>query len=189
MSNKEIANIFYTIADILEIKDENFFRIRAYRRAAQNIENLTQNIAELIQGTQKIKIPGIGVDLESKDIDLSDDFFNEKHQADFEKIKNYIVKQKLYLNPLLSMESTALELGMSKSYFSKLINSYSDYNFSDFINSLRVKQAKKFLSDDEFSEYTIVAIGLECGFNSKSTFYSAFKKFTSKTPSAYRSQH
>ncbi|UKM66242.1 helix-turn-helix transcriptional regulator [Flavobacteriaceae bacterium GSB9] len=131
----------------------------------------------------------IGVDLESKDIDLSDDFFNEKHQADFEKIKNYIVKQKLYLNPLLSMESTALELGMSKSYFSKLINSYSDYNFSDFINSLRVKQAKKFLSDDEFSEYTIVAIGLECGFNSKSTFYSAFKKFTSKTPSAYRSQH
>jgi len=117
-----------------------------------------------------------------------DDFYNEKHQKDFENIKNHIIKEKLYLDPLLSMEFVASELGMSKSYFSKLINSYSDYNFSDFINSLRVKQAKKFLSDNEFSEYTIVAIGLECGFNSKSTFYSAFKKFTSETPTTYRSQ-
>jgi AraC-like DNA-binding protein len=67
-------------------------------------------------------------------------------------------------------------------------NSYSSYNFSDFINSLRVEQAKKFLSDNEFSQYTIVAIGLECGFNSKSTFYSAFKNFTSETPTTYRAQ-
>ncbi|MGM5469574.1 helix-turn-helix domain-containing protein [Flavobacteriaceae bacterium LMO-SS05] len=118
----------------------------------------------------------------------SGDFFNEKHQNDFKKIKNHIIESKLYLDPLLSMEFVASELGMSKSYFSKLINSYSSYNFSDFINSLRVEQAKKFLSDDEFSQYTIVAIGLECGFNSKSTFYSAFKKFTSETPTTYREQ-
>ncbi|WP_242202282.1 helix-turn-helix domain-containing protein [Aestuariivivens insulae] len=117
-----------------------------------------------------------------------EDFYNQKHQEDFNKIKDYIIKNKLYLDPLLSMESLASDLGMSKSYFSKLINSYSEYNFSDYINSLRVAQAKKFLSNNEFSEYTIVAIGLECGFNSKSTFYSAFKKFTSETPTSYRDQ-
>ena len=118
-----------------------------------------------------------------------DDFFNEKHQKDFEKIKDHIIKNKLYLDPLLSMEVIADELRMSKSYISKLINSYSAYNFSDFVNSLRVEQAKKFLSNDEFSNYTIVAIGLECGFNSKSTFYSAFKKFTSETPTTFREQY
>ncbi|WP_136480046.1 helix-turn-helix domain-containing protein [Cognatitamlana onchidii] len=118
----------------------------------------------------------------------NDEFYSEKHKQDFEKIRSYIVDKKLYLDPLLGMESLASELSMSKSYLSKLINSYSDYNFSDFINSLRVEQAKKFLSNDHFSEYTIVAIGLECGFNSKSTFYSAFKKFTSETPSSFRSQ-
>ncbi len=118
----------------------------------------------------------------------TDDFFNEKHENDFKKIRNHIIEAKLYLDPLLSMESVASELGMSKSYFSKLINSYSKYNFSDFVNSLRVEQAKKFLSDEEFSQYTIVAIGLECGFNSKSTFYSAFKKFTSETPTTYRTR-
>ena len=117
-----------------------------------------------------------------------DDFFNEKHETDFKKIRNHIIDTKQYLDPLLSMEATAAELGMSKSYFSKLINSYSNYNFSDFINFLRVEQAKNFLSDDEFSQYTIVAIGLECGFNSKSTFYSAFKKFTSETPTTYRAK-
>jgi len=118
-----------------------------------------------------------------------DDFYNEKHQKDFDKIKDHIIKNKLYLEPLLSMEDIADELRISKSYISKLINSYSDYNFSDFVNSLRVEQAKKFLSNDEFSNYTIVAIGLECGFNSKSTFYAAFKKFTSETPSIYRELH
>ena len=89
---------------------------------------------------------------------------------------------------LLSMDIITSELGMSKSHFSKLINSYSNYNFSDFINSLRVEQAKQFLSNDDFNSYTIVAIGLECGFNSKSTFYSAFKKFTTKTPTTYREE-
>ena len=118
-----------------------------------------------------------------------DEFFNEKHQKDFEKIKEHIIINKLYLDPLLSMDVIADELRMSKSYISKLINSYSDYNFSDFVNSLRVEQAKKFLSNDEFSNYTIVSIGLECGFNSKSTFYSAFKKFTSETPTSYRAQY
>jgi hypothetical protein len=54
-----------------------------------------------------------------------DDFFNEKHQKDFDKIKDHIIQNKLYLDPLLSMETVASDLGMSKSYFSKLINSYS----------------------------------------------------------------
>lgn len=119
----------------------------------------------------------------------NDDFFNDKHKNDFDAIRKHIVKNKLYLDPLLSMDSLASELNMSKSFFSKLINSYSNYNFSDFINSLRVEQAKKFLSKNEFSEYTIVAIGLECGFNSKSTFYSAFRKFTSETPSSFRAKY
>ncbi|WP_136480032.1 helix-turn-helix domain-containing protein [Cognatitamlana onchidii] len=118
-----------------------------------------------------------------------DEFLNEKHQKDFEKIKSHIINDKLYLDPLLSMEVLAAELGMSKSYFSKLINSYSDFNFSDFINALRIEQAKRFLSNKAYSNYTIVAIGLECGFNSKSTFYAAFKKFTSETPSTFRAKY
>ncbi|WP_178990197.1 helix-turn-helix domain-containing protein [Winogradskyella schleiferi] len=112
----------------------------------------------------------------------------EKHRADFETIKTYVIDNKRFLDPFFSMDLLSEELNISNSHLSKVINTYSTYNFSDFINSLRVQQAKKLLLSDRFKQYTIVAIGLECGFNSKSTFYSAFKKFTSETPTSYRSR-
>ena len=93
----------------------------------------------------------ISSDNQNNTFQQKDDFINEKHQKEFENIKKHIVKNKLYLDPLLSMETITSELGLSKSHFSKLINTYSDFNFSDFINSLRVEQAKKFLSKNEFS--------------------------------------
>jgi len=77
---------------------------------------------------------------------------------------------------------------ISTSGLSKLMNTHSGSNFSDYINKYRVEEAKKLLGDNSFSAYTIVAIGLECGFNSKSTFYSAFKKFTGVTPTAFRKE-
>ncbi|MDH5202537.1 MAG: DNA polymerase/3'-5' exonuclease PolX [Nitrospirota bacterium] len=65
MKNQEIARIFNDIADLLEIKGENPFRIRAYRRAAQNIEALTKNVEETPKD-ELLKIPGIGQDLAGK---------------------------------------------------------------------------------------------------------------------------
>ncbi len=65
MKNQEIAKIFNDIADLLEIKGENPFRIRAYRRAAQNIEGLIKDVAE-IPKNELMKIPGIGQDLAGK---------------------------------------------------------------------------------------------------------------------------
>jgi DNA polymerase (family 10) len=65
MKNQEIAKIFNEIADLLEIKGENPFRVRAYRRAAQNIDGLPQNIED-IKKEDLLKIPGIGQDLAGK---------------------------------------------------------------------------------------------------------------------------
>lgn len=104
----------------------------------------------------------------------------------FKEINSYLVSKQRFLDPNLSMEKLSQELGLSISYFSKVINSCTTYNFSDYINSFRVEHSKSLLSDDLFDNYTVVAIGLESGFNSKSTFYSAFKKFTLKTPTEFR---
>jgi DNA polymerase (family 10) len=65
MKNREISRIFNEIADMLEIKGENPFRIRAYRRAAMNIEGISKDITE-ISKDELIKIPGIGQDLAGK---------------------------------------------------------------------------------------------------------------------------
>lgn len=117
------------------------------------------------------------------------DFRNEKHDKAFRSIEKVLINEKKFLDPLMSMERLAEEVTMSTSHLSKLINNYSGQNFSDYINELRINQAKILLTDKDFSKYTIISIGLECGFNSKSTFYTAFKKFTKQTPSHYRDQY
>jgi DNA polymerase (family 10) len=66
MKNKEVAEIFRGIAEILEIQDENPFRIRAYLKAAQNIESLNRDIARVAEKDELEDIPGIGEDLAEK---------------------------------------------------------------------------------------------------------------------------
>lgn len=130
--------------------------------------------------------------LAGRNIDLnfepSSQLNNDKHAQEFEKISSYIIEKQRFLDSNLTLNSLSEELSVSTSHLSKIINNYSGYNFSDFINSLRVEQAKQFLIDPSFNHYTIISIGLECGFNSKSTFYSAFKKFTLLTPTEFQEQ-
>lgn len=66
MRNFEIAAIFNDIAELLEIKDENPFKIRAYRKAAQSIESLTHDIEEIAGRGALRDIPGIGKELSAK---------------------------------------------------------------------------------------------------------------------------
>lgn len=66
MKNKEIADLFNELADILELRGESIFRINAYRRAAQTIESLPQPIEEVSAEGKLDELPGIGKDLASK---------------------------------------------------------------------------------------------------------------------------
>lgn len=81
MKNKEISDLFTEIADILELKGENVFRVNAYRRAAQNIEGLSRAIEDVAQAGALHELPGIGKDLEGKILEYLEsgeiDFLNE----------------------------------------------------------------------------------------------------------------
>jgi DNA polymerase (family 10) len=66
MKSYEIARLFERMADVLELKGENPFRIRAYRRAAQNLETLSEDVETLVREDRLEEIPGIGADLASK---------------------------------------------------------------------------------------------------------------------------
>jgi len=69
---------------------------------------------------------------------------------------------------------------------SQIINQNSGKNYSTLINELRIEHAKKLLANEEYSNYTISALGLESGFNTKTNFYSTFKKITGHTPNEYK---
>src|SRR5262245_60111807 len=72
MRNLEIASIFNQIADLLEIQVANPFRVRAYRRAATSLENLTDNIEVLVRQGSLKEISGIGEDLAKKIVEYID---------------------------------------------------------------------------------------------------------------------
>ena len=66
MKNAEIKDLFNEIADILEIQGENPFRVRAYRRGAQAVEGLSEEISAIAERGALLEIPGIGKDLAAK---------------------------------------------------------------------------------------------------------------------------
>jgi DNA polymerase (family 10) len=64
MGNVELAELFHEIADLLELREENVFRVRAYRRAAEQLEHLAEDVTEALAARRKV--PGIGTDLAAK---------------------------------------------------------------------------------------------------------------------------
>ena len=97
-----------------------------------------------------------------------------------------VLKEKeLYLNPKFTIDELAKELNFSKHLLSQYFNERLKKSFSTYINELRIEKAKELLQSGK--KYTIEGIGYESGFNSKSTFFTLFKKTTGQTPSQYQS--
>jgi len=96
-----------------------------------------------------------------------------------------IIKDKeLFLNPNLTLADVANELNVSKHNLSQYLNEKVSKSFTTYVNDFRIERAKQLLQTG--SNYTIDALGYDSGFNSKSTFYTAFKKTTGKTPNEFR---
>ncbi|MCX6224140.1 MAG: helix-turn-helix transcriptional regulator [Bacteroidia bacterium] len=93
--------------------------------------------------------------------------------------------KKLFLNPELSLAEVSEELRIPKHHLTQAMNTELGKNFYAYINELRVKKFMEMVIDPRFKHYTFLAIAFECGFNSKSTFNSVFKRITSFTPSEY----
>lgn len=115
---------------------------------------------------------------------------NESHITNdnvyFKELDFLMKEAKIYRDPNLGLDSMAKKLNISGNYLSQLVNKLSGHNFTDYINRYRIEDAKFKLRNPNFINYTIISIALESGFNSKSTFYSAFKKLTGISPKEYR---
>jgi AraC-like DNA-binding protein len=105
------------------------------------------------------------------------------------RIKSRIIKyfetEKPYLNPELSMDFLSESLKIPKHHLTEVLNVEIGKNFFQFVNEYRVEAVKVQLMDSR-NLYSIEAIGYDCGFSSKSSFFTVFKKLTGKTPQEYR---
>ncbi len=101
------------------------------------------------------------------------------------RLKSYMQENRPFLNPSVTINDIAAELDLHPRSLSLLIKHSFNQNFFDFINEHRINEAKSKLANDK-KDSTILEILYECGFNSKSAFNNAFKKFTGFTPTTFR---
>jgi len=93
--------------------------------------------------------------------------------------------QKPYLNNELNGRELAELVGISTNHLSEVLNVIQKQNFFDFVNSFRVEEVKSRMQLPDNAHLTLLAIALDSGFNSKTSFNTVFKKVTGLTPSQY----
>jgi len=94
--------------------------------------------------------------------------------------------EKLYREGDLSVQKLAERLSIPANHLSQIINERLGQNFTDFVNSYRVKEVQRMMVDPAKKHYSLLAIAEEVGFKSKSAFNAVFKKHANMTPSEFR---
>lgn len=103
-----------------------------------------------------------------------------------QKIIVLMEKERLYQEPELTLQQLAGKLDVPNYQVSLALNEGMKKNFYDLVNGYRVEEAKRLLAEDRNRNFTILSVGFEAGFNSKTTFNTVFKKFTGLTPTEFR---
>lgn len=102
-----------------------------------------------------------------------------------DQLKKLMDSEKPYLDGDLKLKDLAEKIGLNTHALSQLLNDHFQKSYSDFINGYRIKEAEKILSSDD-ADSKVIEIAYQCGFNTKASFYNAFKKKNEITPLEYR---
>jgi AraC-like DNA-binding protein len=112
---------------------------------------------------------------------------SEFDKAEYErKILQAIKSEHAFLNSDLTLDDLAERTSIPSKKLSHFINDHYKQNFFDFVNSYRINEAKRILTESKDPKLTVLEVMYQSGFNSKSSFNTLFKKKTGQTPSEFR---
>ncbi|MEZ4802165.1 MAG: helix-turn-helix domain-containing protein [Gelidibacter sp.] len=140
-------------------------------------------IAYNLMDRQKSILPKIDSE-KYKNSNLNDSLILHHKMALIEAMED----KKLYLNGKLSIHDVSEQLNIPRQYISEVLNLHMETNFQDFVNAYRVEEFINRLKNDQNDHFTLLAIAMDVGFNSKSSFNATFKKFKGVTPTEYKKQ-
>ncbi|WDF63080.1 helix-turn-helix domain-containing protein [Flavobacterium sp. KACC 22763] len=103
-----------------------------------------------------------------------------------EKLEKAMFEKSLYKNPNLTLQDLSQEINISSHQLSQFLNNNLGKNFTSYVNEFRINEACKIITSSD--KLTLESVGYDVGFNSKSTFFTAFKKHTGTTPLNYQIQ-
>ncbi|MHC8949809.1 helix-turn-helix domain-containing protein [Sphingobacterium hungaricum] len=133
--------------------------------------------------------------IDEKDVRISADASgnkssNERLHADqvelvMQRVDQYMQAEKVFLDPALNLTALATALELTTHELSYVINTGFKKNFYQFVNEMRVDEAKKLLMSKEHRHLDMIGIATLAGFNSKTTFNTTFKRITGETPTEF----
>ena len=103
-----------------------------------------------------------------------------------QKLEKVMNEKTLYKNPNLSLKDLSQEINIPSHQLSQFLNNNLGKNFTSFVNEFRINNACEIIISND--KLTLESVGYDVGFNSKSTFFAAFKKHTGTTPLNYQIQ-
>jgi AraC-like DNA-binding protein len=110
----------------------------------------------------------------------------EDKELILKKIKKEMENRNYFTNNLASLSGLAKQINESSHHVSQVINEKLNKSFFELLAFYRVEHAKKLIREDRNAKLTVEELAEMVGYNSKSSFNIAFKKYSSKTPSEYR---
>ncbi len=114
---------------------------------------------------------------------------DEKKEKIKEDLLKYFETQKPFFNSELNMQALSEKLGIPKYQITEVLNTVIGKNFFQFVNEFRVEAIKQKLADPNNNKFSLEAIGYDCGFSSKSSFFSVFKNISGQTPMQFKNSH
>ena len=154
----KVADMAHTDGDSHKVKDQGRDEIQRQTNVAERSNN--KYVASALSEEEKKKIVDV--------------------------LENIMQTKKLFLNPELKITDVASEVLFPRKQISQAMNEKLSNNFYNFINRYRIEEAKRLLEDTKYSKFSIEGIAHQSGFNSRSSFYTAFRNETGVTPSQFR---
>ncbi len=155
------------------IKNEQFWKdLNTHPGFLKLIRKITASDEEVVQGITAKKYKKAGITM-------------QQAKAVQQKLKAVMTNEKPYLNPTLTLSDLSEMVGVSNNQLSQILNEYVGKNFYDHVNAFRLQHFLDLKESPTSKHYTILGLAYECGFNSKTTFNTFFKKTMGKTPSEY----
>jgi len=125
--------------------------------------------------------------VEQEDAVSNSGALSEFERAEYDrKVQQAITTEHAFLNSDLTLDELAERTSIPAKKLSQFINEYYRQNFFDFVNSYRINEAKRILTESKDPKLTVQEVMYQSGFNSKSSFNTLFKKKTGQTPSEFR---
>ncbi len=163
-----IVAVVVVLAVVLRNRSQNMM----YRQLVVKYNAYQKREKELLERLDAVKQDGLGGE-------------NGTIRLLFDRLSDFMRQEKMYAVKNLTVEDMAARLGTNRSYLSRAVNTYAGVSFNAWLNSMRIKESIKLLSE---TDMPIKKVADEVGYANLTTFYNNFIKETGVPPSKFRTE-